>query len=211
MITLNGIIQRQFYFPADPLTTMVYFSDLSRVAFHLPHITVTENYTANRVRIRYQTVEIGAYTINIICDLELTVNVADNVIRVDPLPGCAPVESEATLNATTGYGFYPSPARLPPAEDDGTTIDYRFHFESRLERPRGLRMMPRRIVDRIAQSISLCRVEEIAEGFMESATDAFPDWLAKQKRSLTTDWLATQNGTAAPVEAREQGRGDERT
>ena len=59
MITLNGTVQRQFYFPADPLTSMVYFSDLTRAAFHLPHITLVETYTDTRVRIRYQTVEIG--------------------------------------------------------------------------------------------------------------------------------------------------------
>jgi hypothetical protein len=205
MITLNGTVQRLFYFPADPLTSMVYFSDLSRATFHLPHITLVETYTDNRVRIRYQTVEIGAYTINIFCDLELTVDVANKVIRIDPLAGCAPVEDNATLNATTGYGFYTSTARLLPAEDDGTTIDYQFQFTSKLERPRGLRMMPRRIVDRIAQSISLGRVEEIADGFMESATEAFPDWLAKQKRSLTADWLAAQNGAAAAAETSRRG------
>ena len=205
MITLNGTVHRQFYFPADPLTTMVYFSDLDRATFHLPHITRVETYTDNRVRIRYQTVEIGAYTINIYCDLELTVDVTNKVIRVDPLAGCMPVEGDATLNATTGYGFYTSTARLTPAEDDGTNIDYRFQFQSKLERPRGLRMMPRRIVDRIAQSISLGRVSEIADGFMESATEAFPDWLAKQKRSLTTDWLAAQNGATSAAETPKHG------
>lgn len=205
MITLNGTVQRHFYFPADPLTTMVYFSDLDRATFHLPHITLVETYTDNRVRIRYQTVEIGAYTINIYCDLELTVDVANKLIRVDPLAGCTPVEGDATLNATTGYGFYTSTARLTPAEDDGTTIDYRFQFQSKLQRPRGLRMMPRRIVDRIAQSISLGRVEEIADGFMESAIEAFPDWLAKQKRSLTADWLAAQNGSATTAETSKRG------
>ena len=146
-----------------------------------------------------------AYTINIYCDLELTVDVVNKVIRIDPLAGCTPVEGDATLNATTGYGFYTSTARLTPAEDDGTNIDYRFQFQSKLQRPRGLRMMPRRIVDRIAQSISLGRVEEIADGFMESATEAFPDWLAKQKRSLTADWLAAQNGAAAPAETPKHG------
>ena len=205
MITLNGTVHRQFYFPADPLTTMVYFSDLGRAIFHLPHITLVEPYNDNSVRIRYQTVEIGAYTINIYCDLELTVDVTNKVIRVDPLAGCTPVEGDATLNATTGYGFYTSTARLTPAEDDGTNIDYRFQFQSKLERPRGLRMMPRRIVDRIAQSISLGRVGEIADGFMESAAEAFPDWLAKQKRSLTTDWLAAQNGATAAAETPKHG------
>ena len=202
MITLNGIVHRQFFFPADPLTTLIYFSDLSRIAFYLPHINVVESYTDNRVRIRYQTVELGAYTINIYCDLDLTVDVAGYVIQIDPLAGCPEVEGDATLNATTGYGFYTSTARLTPVEDDGTNIDYHFHLESKLQRPRGLRMMPRRIVDRIAQSISLGRVQEIAEGFMESAIEAFPAWYAEQKRTLTSDWLAARNGTTPAAEAR---------
>lgn len=201
MITLNGTIQRQFYFPADPLTTLIYFSELSRVAFHLPHITVVESYTDNRVRIRYQTVELGAYTINIYCDLELTVDVANQAIYIVPLDGCEPVADSSTLNATTGYGFYNSTARLQP-DEDGTNIDYRFEFVSKLERPRGLRMMPRRIVDRIAQSISLGRVEEIAEGFMANAADAFHDWYAAQKRTMVEDWLAIHNGTGEAVAPR---------
>ena len=120
MITLNGIVHRQFFFPADPLTTMIYFSELSRIAIHLPHITVVDTYTDNQVRIRYQTVELGAYTINIYCDLDLTVDVAGYVIQVDPLAGCPVVEGDATLNATTGYGYYTSTARLTPVEDDST-------------------------------------------------------------------------------------------
>ena len=56
MITLNGTIQRKFYFPADLLTTLIYFSDLSRVTYLLPHISVIEAYSTDRVRIRYQTV-----------------------------------------------------------------------------------------------------------------------------------------------------------
>lgn len=205
MITLNGIVHRQFFFPADPLTTLIYFSELSRIAIHLPHITVVDTYTDNQVRIRYQTVELGAYTINIYCDLDLKVDVAGYVIQVDPLAGCPVVEGDATLNATTGYGYYTSTARLTPVEDDSTNIDYHFQFESKLQRPRGLRMMPRRIVDRIAQGISLGRVEEIAEGFMESAIEGFPEWFAGQKRTLTTDWLAAHNGTAPATEARKQG------
>lgn len=202
MITLNGSVQRQFYFAADTLTSLIYFSELRRVAFHLPHITVVDTYDENRVRIRFQTVELGAYTINIYCDLELTVDVPGNVIYIKPLAGCPPVEGEATLNATTGYGFFTSTARLTPGEDDSTNIDYRFKFESKLQRPRGLRMMPRRIVDRIAQSISMGRVGEIADGFMENASDAFGAWYAVQKRTLTTDWLAAHNGVAPTAEPR---------
>ncbi len=203
MITLNGRIQRQFYFPADPLTTLIYFSELSRVALHLPHIGVVDKYTDNQIRIRFQTVELGAYTINIYCDLELTVDVDNYAIYVAPMNGCEPVEGQSTLNATSGYGFYNSTALLTPAEDNGTNIDYRFQFESKLERPRGLRMMPRRIVDRIAHSISMGRVGEIADGFMDNAAEAFADWLAAKERTLTEDWLAARNSIVPAAEPRE--------
>jgi len=189
MITLNGTVQRRFHFPADPLTTLIYFSELSRVTLLLPHISVVETYSSDKVRIRYQTVELGAYTINIYCDLECTYDVEKQSITIEPLDGCQPVDVESTLNATTGYGYYTSSAHLF-AEDGGTGIDYRFEFKSTLQRPRGLRMMPKRVVDRIAQSISLGRVEEIADGFMENALEAFDEWQSAQDANLVTKWLS---------------------
>ncbi len=200
MITLNGTIQRRFYFPADPLTTLIYFSDLSRVTYLLPHITVVETYSTDKVRIRYQTVELGAYTINIFCDLDSVVDIQKMEIVIGPLGGCEQVAQESTLNATTGYGYYSSTAKLFP-EEDGTAIDYHFQFKSELLRPRGLRMMPKRVVDRIAQSISLGRVEEIAEGFMENALEAYSDWRVEQPADLTQRWLAAQGEEAATAQA----------
>lgn len=199
MINLNGTIRRRFFFPADPLTTLIYFSDLSRVTYLLPHISVVETYSSDKVRIRYQTVELGAYTINIFCDLDSSVDVENQQITIGPLAGCADVMPEATLNATTGYGYYSSFAKLF-AEDDGTGIDYHFQFQSQLLRPRGLRMMPKRVVDRIAQSISLGRVEEIAEGFMQNALDAFDEWRAVQARDLVQQWLAAREREPVAVE-----------
>lgn len=205
MITLNGTIQRRFHFPADPLTTLIYFSDLSRVTYLLPHITVVETYSSDKVRIRYQTVELGAYTINIYCDLDSAVDVEKQEIVIGPLAGCEEVKQECTLNATTGYGFYSSSAKLF-AEDGGTGIDYHFQFQSQLLRPRGLRMMPKRVVDRIAQSISLGRVEEIAEGFMENALEAFDDWHAEQSGDLGRQWLAARERDILEVAPNTKGK-----
>lgn len=199
MITLNGTIQRRFYFPADPLTTLIYFSDLSRVTYLLPHIAVVEAYAGDKVRIRYQTVELGAYTINIFCDLDSVVDLDKMEITIGPLADYQQVLQESTLNSTTGYGYYSSTAKLFP-DDDGTAIDYYFQFKSELLRPRGLRMMPKRVVDRIAQSISLGRVEEIAEGFMENALDAYDDWYAEQSRDLVQQWLAAREGELVATE-----------
>lgn len=191
MINLNGTVKRKFFFPADPPTTLAYFADLSRIVYLLPHINVVEPYSGNQVRIRYQTVELGAYTINIFCDLHSRVDPQSMTITVAPMSDVEEVASEATLNSTTGYGYYRSSARLYP-EGDGTGIDYYFQFESRLQRPRGLRMMPKRVVDRIAQSISMGRVEEIVDGFMQEALELFPNWLSQQDSSSTKDWLGAE-------------------
>lgn len=207
MITLNGVINRKFSFPADPVTTLIYFSDLSRVAYFLPHINIVDIYSNSEVRIRYQTVELGAYTINIFCDLQSATDVENQAIVISHLPGQKEVDSSATLNATTGYGYYASSAQLYP-EGETTGIDYHFQFQAKLPRPRGLRMMPRRVVDRIAHSISLGRVEEIAEGFMQNALEAFADWRAGQADDLARQWLAAREQES--VEVSRTGRGENR-
>jgi hypothetical protein len=90
-----------------------------------------------------------------------------------------PVSSAVSLNSSTGYGYYNSHS-LFRAANGGTEIDYSLTFQARIPRPHGLRMMPGRIVSRIAQSISDGRVMEMADGFMHNATAAFPDWLSRQ-------------------------------
>lgn len=49
------------------------------------------------------------------------------------------------------------------------------------------------------------RVGEIADGFMDNAAEAFADWLAMQKRTLTTDWLAAHGNDVAPAAGPRQG------
>ena len=183
MIKLNGSTRRDIYFPADPVTTLRYFSDLSRVAFHLPHITVVKTYGLNEIRVHYQTVELGAYTINIYTDLVRILDEEEQVIYIQPLEDKPTVPSEATLNATTAYGYFYSTARLQ-AHNDQTHIDYRLKITAELPRPRGLRMMPGRVVNRIAESISQGRVREIADGFIADATAAFPEWLTVSQSQL---------------------------
>lgn len=184
MITLDGTIRRKFFFPSDSATTLLYFSDLDRVVFFLPHINIAETYE-NGIRIRFQTVELGAYTINVFCDLAIESTPESLSIRVFPLEGMAPVDSDSTLNSTCGHGYFNSEAVLVD-EGDGTAIDFQFRFEAKLPRPRGLRMMPKRVVDRIAVGISQGRMEEMIEGFMASALETFPEWAENNQAQLAT-------------------------
>ncbi|MEZ4515838.1 MAG: hypothetical protein R3C44_03020 [Chloroflexota bacterium] len=184
MIKLDGTIQRRFFFPSDSQTTLLYFSELGRIIYFLPHISVVDTLDKDHIRIHYQTVELGAYTINVYCDLGCEAFPEEMSIKVGPFEVDEVIKPEATLNSTSGYGYFSSQALLED-EGDGTGIDFQFRFQAKLPRPRGLRMMPRRVVDRIAMSISQGRMEEMIEGFMESALAAFPEWLESNKVQIS--------------------------
>jgi hypothetical protein len=180
MIKLNGAAQREFQFASDVRSAMQYFGILSQMVEHLPHIELLETYSPTEVRVCYSTLELGAYTINLITDLQCQVDEESRSIVIRPLKGKDPVRSEASLNSTTGYGYFTSAAYLDHCEE-GTLIDFRLKMAANLPRPRGLRMMPGRVVNRIASSISQGRVNEIMEGFMANAIEAFPAWMANQE------------------------------
>lgn len=182
MIKLNGSAQREFDFFSDTETAMRFFGVLSSMIQYLPHIELVESYSPTQVRVCYSTLELGAYTINIITDLELITDSEGLAIFIRPLKGKDPVEEEATLNTTIGYGYFTSAAYFDDM-GDRTHIDFRLKMAANLPRPRGLRMMPGRVVNRIATSISQGRVNEIMEGFMENAMASFPSWLAEQEVS----------------------------
>lgn len=178
MITLDGSIKRTFYFPAEPDVALEYLGNLNRIVPFLPHIQVVEAYSESELRVLYQSVELGAYTINIFCDICSQCDFQRNALVIRPLDEADPIAPAVTLNTATGYGFYTSQSHFRPVRG-GTEIDYSLSFQARIPRPRGLRMMPGSIVNRIAKSISDGRVLEMADGFMQNAAAAFPDWLAR--------------------------------
>jgi hypothetical protein len=180
MIKLNGAAQREFLFQADALTSLQYFGVLNQAVRFLPHIEIVEEYGPNELRVCYSSLELGAYTIRVITDLECVVDEENMTIMVRPLQGKEPAKGEASLNETAGYGYFASTAFLEDTED-GTFIDYRLKIAANLPRPRGLRMMPGRVVNRIASSISQGRVNEIIDGFMTNAVASFPAWLEERQ------------------------------
>ncbi len=180
MIKLQGTAQKEYSFPADPQTAIHYFTDFQRIVTFLPHIKIDTVFDDNALRLHYQTVELGAYTISLYADVISIVNTEKQQIVVKPLMDKTPVEDVATLSTATSYGFFASTAQFF-ADGDKSKIDYKLKLGAKLPKPRGLRMMPGRVVNRIAQSISEGRVNEIAEGFFSNAIEAFPEWLANQQ------------------------------
>lgn len=182
MIQISGSIARAFTFPAIPHTALDYYSDLSRVVQFMPHISLVCSYQANQIRVLYQTEELGSYTINIYSDLEMSIDWAARTLQVYPVnvPTAEPVITETNMRESTGHGLFAIEAAFSP-EGEVTRVEYSLRIQAKLQRPLGMRLMPKRVVSRIAQGIADNRTQEIADGFVKHSVHAFPMWQAQEQ------------------------------
>lgn len=183
MINLSGSIKRAFVFPASPKVALTYYSDISRVAEFLPHITLVHAYSINQIRMLYETVELGAYTIQIYSDLESSVDWDAMALSVYPvkIKEAPPIQAETTMRQATGSGLFAIDTQFYDLGNQ-TRVEYNIRLKADLERPLGMRLMPKRVVKRIAQSITDERVKEIADGFIKSSIEGFPEWEAQNQQ-----------------------------
>ncbi len=182
MLNLEGTITRSFLFPAQIDLTICYYSDLFRMIHLMPYITRIHTYAPNQVRVLYETVELGSYTIRIYTDLESKVLRDDKVIEIYPveLAAAVPVEAKATMRESIGQGLFSLNSCFFDLGHQ-TRVEYTIKMQSELKRPRGMRLMPKRVVNRIAQGITENRTREIIDGFIKESLDDFPHWLAEQE------------------------------
>lgn len=182
MITITGSIQRTFIFPAVPQVTLSFYSELIRVAQFMPHISLVHVYAPNQIRALYESVELGSYTIRIFTDLEGAIDRRARTISVYPvkIPAAAPIQTEANMRETVGHGLFGIDATLYELGEQ-TRVEATLRLQAELERPRGMNLMPKRVVNRIAQGIAQNRIREMADGFIKASTEAFPEWQAQQE------------------------------
>lgn len=174
MIHISGSIQRAFIFPAAVSETLTFFSELIRVAQFMPHITLVHTYAPNQIRVMYESIELGSYTIRIFTDLEGQIDRQTQTISVYPvkIPTAVPIQTEATLRETIGYGLYAIQAQLFDLGEQ-TRIESTLRLQASLEQPRSMGLMPKRVVNRIAQGITDHRLREMADGFIKTALDTY--------------------------------------
>lgn len=179
MIKIDSTVQFSFMFPADIATTFAYYSDMQRLVQHLKYIKLvdSEPEAENAFRLYYNTVELGSYHIHVYCDVRMELE-GQEIIRIVPVEHLPPIKTKVTFNATTARGYYASEARFLPAGDH-TRVEYTLSLQAQPPRPRGMRFMPGKIVDTIAQNITTHRVKEVADSFIVSSIDQFPIWLAE--------------------------------
>lgn len=174
MIKISGTINRTFIFPAPVQDTLTYFSEITQVALFMPHIQLVHEYTPNQIRVLYETVELGVYTFRIFSDLEGSIDRKNHTISVLPvrIPTAVPIQQSASSRETTGHGLFAIQAQLFDLQTQ-TRLEATLRLQASLERPRAMSLMPNRVVNRLAQSITDHRIKEMSDGFIRTAVDRF--------------------------------------
>jgi hypothetical protein len=181
MIKITGSASRAFTFPAELPLAYAFYGDVSRLLNYLPHICLVRAYGPDQFRLLYSTTELGTYHVRIFADVQTTLE-EGWVLRVHPLEGLRPVATQASVSSTTAQGYFTSCSTF---HDEGprTRIEYDLELKAVLPVPKGLRLMPGMMVNRIAGSITKTRIREIVEGFIKRSVDAYPYWLQELKRN----------------------------
>jgi hypothetical protein len=168
MICITGAVHRSFNFPADLPTACAYFRDFSRLVRFLPHIELARTHGPHQFRVLYHTLELGVYRVRIYCDIETQFEARQRVLHVRSLTGPKPVRPRVTLTSLTAQGNYTSHSSFN-AQGRHTRVEYQLALHAELPKPLGLQLIPDRVVEKIAEGITVRRIREIADGFITRA------------------------------------------
>jgi hypothetical protein len=176
MIPINCTIRRAYFFPADRVTAFDYYSNLARILSFLPHICLVQPYSDYQFRMLYSTLELKAYRIRIFADIEADLEADNWSLRVTPMEGTLRVQPKAGVNWAVAQGHFFSCHQFQDAGEE-TRVEYELSLHANLPTPLGMRFMPGRTVDKIAENITKSRMQEISDGFVRRSIEAFPGWL----------------------------------
>lgn len=192
MIAISGTITRTFILPSPPAPALIFFNDINRVIDLIPHITLVHTYSRDEIRALYESQELGSYTIRIYSDLAIERRWDENILEVysAKIPTAVPIEPSATMRETTGYGIFTIQVQLYDLGDQ-TRIEFTNKLQAQLLSPKGMSLMPKRVISRIAQGITENRNKEIADGFIKNAIESYTQWLVLNEENIP-------NGRSAP-------------
>ncbi len=185
MIAISGTITRTFILPSPPAPALIFFNDINRVIDLIPHITLVHTYSRDEIRALYESQELGSYTIRIYSDLAIERRWEENILEVysAKIPTAVPIEPSTTMRETTGYGIFAIQVQLYDLGDQ-TRIEFTNKLQAQLLSPKGMSLMPKRVINRIAQGITENRNKEIADGFIKNAIESYSEWLVLNEKNL---------------------------
>ncbi len=188
MIEIKATARRKFLFPANVPQALQFYSDFPRITQYLPHISLVQSHKDDlpndndspyhdspnfgRYRVLYATTELGAYQVHIFADVETEIDTAAKTLYVRPSNTITPIKSKTTLRSLTAPGSYNSRSIFRDVGDE-CEVTFIMELSAVLPRPSGLRFMPNAVLNRIADSITNHRMNEIISGFISQSIQAF--------------------------------------
>jgi hypothetical protein len=172
MIQLAGSAKRSFFFPADFRAAMAFYAKMEQIIKHLPYISLDRIYSDTQFRVRYSSTELTVYNIKLFCNLEMSIDYDNALIKITTLPGKNNIKSKAGLHSSEGTASFISTSRFV-SEGDHTRIYYHLKLNANLPKPLAFSLVPEKITNHIAQNIANRRIDEIADGFIASSLQEY--------------------------------------
>ncbi len=171
-IEIDGVARRSFKFPAPLDTTFAYYSDLDSIFTSLPYISVLEKFSKVGFRLLYNALELGIYSIRIVCDIEVSLDAQNHLLSIIPLKGTKQVKSTFAVRSAQAQGIYSSESRFI-SYGDYTQVEYSLRIQASLPTPFATLYIPPSMRNNIASRITSRRIGEIADGFIERSIRRF--------------------------------------
>lgn len=175
MIKISGHINRSFVFPASLDSAFDHYRDIGQLITYLPYISIVDlGEEGSQLRTLYSTKELGTYDINILCDLDFEVDQGNYTLRVSAVDRLPAIQPQASIRSTKSRGYFSCLSTFSPGPTyEETVIDYQIAIKAKLPTPKGLRLMPGRVISGIVSGITNGRMKEIADGFVQNSIAAF--------------------------------------
>jgi carbon monoxide dehydrogenase subunit G len=175
MIKIAGRASDSFVFPADQSTAYQYLSNIPRLFGLMPHISLVTTTSPTEMRARYTSIELKSYQFDVYCDMQVLLDPDEIMLKIEPVDRLPAIPTEAKMSSATARGYFGCEVTFFEMEIDETLVEYRLQMDAQVPRPMGLRVMPGRVIGRIAKSITNGRMEAISQSF---ATNVVADFLA---------------------------------
>ena len=172
MIRLTGTAKRSFLFPSDIDTAMHFYADMGGLFKYLPHITLIKTYSKTQFRVLYSSTELSIYRIQLYCDLDVSFDRENTLIKVQTLHGKKMITPKAGMHSSRGIAEFVSTSEFKP-EEDRTRVYYHLTLSGSLPKPKAFSLVPNSITDNIAENIAKRRIFEIADGFIVGSLAEF--------------------------------------
>ena len=173
MIKIAGRTSDSFLFPADQTTAYRYLSNVPRLFKLMPYITLESVSSPTEIRALYNSTELKSYQFNVYCDVQVQLDPDEVFLKILPIDRLPAIPTEARLSSTSARGYFSGEVTFFETEIDETLIEYKLQMEAQLPRPLGMRMMPNRVIERIAHSVTNGRMQEISRAFAQNVVASY--------------------------------------